>query len=76
MERDALPQGQGAGGVAEVVDEEVGGNAGLLEVAFEGAHRGVPPTDLALRVGEDEAGTAQEVETDDPLTGRALSRAA
>jgi hypothetical protein len=62
--------------VAEVVEPDVGGNAGPFEVALEGAHRGVPPADLALRVGEDEAGTAQEVETDDPLTRRALSRAA
>ncbi len=34
-----LAQGQGPGGVAKVVEPDVGGDAGLLAVALEGAHR-------------------------------------
>jgi hypothetical protein len=37
------------------VEADVGGDACLLEEALEGAHRGVTPADLALRVGEDQA---------------------
>ena len=76
MERNALPQGQGASGVTQVVESDLCREAGLSKVAPEGAHHGVAPADLALRVREDEAGTAQEVETNGTLTGRVLSRIA
>jgi hypothetical protein len=76
VERDPLPQGQGAGGVPEVVEADICREARLLEESPEGAHHGVAPADLPSRVREDEAGTAQEVETNGSLTGRVLSRVA
>ena len=56
------------------MESDVGGDAGLLEVALEGAHRGVAPAVLPLMFGNTRPGSVQEVETNDPLTGRVLSR--
>jgi hypothetical protein len=50
VERNALPQGQSAGGVTQVVEADVCRETRLLEVVPEGAHHGVAPTDLAFRV--------------------------
>jgi hypothetical protein len=37
VERDPLPQGQGAGGVTQVMEEDVCRETGLLEESPEGA---------------------------------------
>jgi hypothetical protein len=56
VERDALPQGQGAGGMTEVVEADVHRETGFLEESPMRAHHGVAPADLAFRVREDQAG--------------------
>src|SRR5918999_6573059 len=56
VERYALAQGQGAGGVTQVVESDIYWEVSLLEESPEGAHHGVAPTDLAFRVWEHEAG--------------------
>jgi hypothetical protein len=53
VERDTLPQGQGAGGVAQVVEADLYRETRLLEELPEEAHHGVAPADLALRVRDD-----------------------
>ena len=55
MERDALPQGQGAGSVTQVVEANLYREASLLEESPERAHHGVASADLALRVREDKS---------------------
>src|SRR5215211_8326616 len=56
VERYALAQGQGAGGVTQVVESDIYWEVSLLEESPEGAHHGVAPTDLAFRVWEHKAG--------------------
>src|SRR3712207_6211420 len=54
VERDALAQGQGAGGVTQVVEADLYREAGPLEESTERAHPRVAPADLAFRVREDQ----------------------
>lgn len=52
----ALVYSLGRSGVAEVMEADLGREAGLLEEALEVSHHDVAPADLADGVGEDEPG--------------------
>jgi hypothetical protein len=66
VERNALAQRQGAGGVPQVVEADAYREAGLLQKSPEGTRNGVAPADLAFRVREHQAGV-RPIGRRDPL---------